>query len=138
MAGAISVDTSQLKKLAAELRANSPSMLKELQVGLRGAGTQVAVEARLISGFWSSRIPGSIRLISVGLNTVVRAGGASAPHAKYYEGPAPFRHPVFGHDVWVSQQARPFLMPAVTREGPTFERAALAAVDAVLLKAGFH
>jgi hypothetical protein len=40
-----------------------------------------------------------------------------APHARPYEGitsrGSTFRHPVFGHDVWVEQETRPFLFPAV-------------------------
>lgn len=140
MADGVIIDTSQLKKFADDLGVSAPLLKKELQARLKLAGGVVATEAALISGWWSSRIPGSIRVISVGLNTVVRAGGARAPHAKYYEGPKAFRHPVFGRkdQPWVPQEARPFLMPALEREGPAVEAAAKAALDAMLLNAGFR
>ncbi len=130
--------TGTLADVGRDLRRAAPELHKELQVGLKAAAATVVTEARLISGFYSSRIPDSIRAGSRGLDTLVVAGGARAPHAVYYEGPKPFRHPVFGNrNVWVKQTARPFLLPAVVKEAPAFDRAAVAAIDATFLKAGF-
>ncbi len=138
----VSVDTSDLKKLAADLRKAEPELLKELQTALKGAAVTVAVEARLIAGFYSSRIPKTIRPFARGLTVGVRAGGASAPHAVPFEHegvPGTFRHPVFGNrDVWVSQAAHPYLLPALVKETDNVERAVEAAIDGVLLKAGFR
>lgn len=138
----ITIDTSNMKKLGAELRATKPKTYKQLQKALKGAAVMVAVEARLLIGFYSSRIPKTVTPFARGLTVGVRAGGASAPHAVPFEHdgvPGTFRHPVFGNrDVWVSQDAHPFLMPALVKEADNVERACAAAIDGVLLEAGFR
>lgn len=142
MAGGYSIDTFELKKLAADLRKSNPELLKQLSKAIRGAAVTVAVEARLLSGYYSARIPTTVRTFATGLNAGVRAGGARAPHAAPFEHfglPGTFRHPVFGNrDNWVEQEAHPFLAPALEVEGPKVELAALAAVEATLLAAGFR
>lgn len=108
------IDTSQLKKLAASLKATEPAVVKEFNKSLKAAGELIATDARARSS-WSSRIPGSIRVRGA-TNIRITAGGAAAPDAAPYEHggkSGTFRHPVFGNrQVWVSQQARPFLVPA--------------------------
>jgi hypothetical protein len=52
---------------------------------------------------------------ATGFSVKVTAGGAAAPDAAPLENSGQqgtFRHPVVNPDVWVSQQARPFLAPA--------------------------
>jgi len=136
----ISIDTRELRDLAQHLRKVEPDLLKELQAGLKGAALTVAVEARLIAGFNSASIPPTIRPFARGLTAGVRAGGGKkGPLARLMEGPQPWRHPVFGNrNVWRRQFAHPFLAPALLKESPNIERAALAAVEAAFLKAGFH
>jgi hypothetical protein len=85
---------------------------------------------------WSTRIPGTVKASAQGMNTaVVKAGGASAPHAAAFEHAGkegPFRHPVHGHDVWVSQDAHPFLHPAaIARLDTTVEALGTAVSTAV-------
>ena len=105
------------------------------------SGEEVANEARMLAS-WSTRIPGSVRLIARGLNSAVKAGGSAAPHAKPYEhsGVAgTFRHPVFGNrENWVPQKARPFLGPAAAANSYQTRRNAEVAVQLVLFEAGFR
>lgn len=138
----VSVDTSGLQKLARDLRRAAPELLKETQTAMKKAGTIAEVEARLRANYSSSRIGATVRTKARGLNVILYAGGARAPHAAAFEHngvPGSFRHPVFGNrENWVSQQAHPYLLPAAIATQPETERAMLAAVDAVLLRNGFH
>lgn len=116
-----SIDTTSLKKLIRDLEESEPGIIKETNVALREGAALVAGEARALAS-WSSRIPNSVRVLGSGARTVVKAGGSGAPHAAAYEhlgAPGVFRHPVFGNrSVWVQQQARPFLAPALIHQEP--------------------
>lgn len=114
-------------EIARDMRNLPEEARKAVRPALRKAGQMVAREAAVNSS-WSGRIPGSIRVVTSfrqnreGVTVV--AGNANAPHARPYEGiasrAATFRHPVFGHDVWVAQATRPFLIPAAeSTEGST-------------------
>jgi hypothetical protein len=113
----IRVNVSQVQALKQKFRdAGDKGMVRAMNKSLRKGGDIVAQAGRA-NASWSSRIPGTIKT-SVGAKTVkVSAGGAGAPHAYYYEGNGhggSFRHPVYGHrKVWVTQQCRPFLVPAL-------------------------
>ncbi len=145
MANAIStrftIDTRQLKKLARDLEETTPGISKELTTSIREGAAVTAVAAKALSS-WSSRIPGSIRVLGSNQRVVVRAGGKNAPHAGPYENhgtPGDFRHPVFGNrDVWVSQRARPFLTPALQVTAPILEKRVEIGVAKVFAEHGFH
>jgi hypothetical protein len=74
---------------------------------------------------WSSRIPQAVvtRVSFSRTRPGVRVliDKKKAPHARAYEGMAKggnrdsFRHPVYGHDVWVSQTTRPFFRKNVAK-----------------------
>lgn len=120
---------------------------KELRAGLRPAmrevGQKVLADARK-NAAWSTRIPGALelRISTEGKNAgvVVQARKQDAPHARPFEGitqGSTFRHPVFGNtDVWVSQAARPFLLPAARAHKDEAVRVVLAAIDDALARAG--
>lgn len=78
---------------------------------------------------FSQRRPGVFITVSEG----------NAPHARPYEGITGgrvFRHPTFGGDPWVPQEARPYLVPALeANEGRAFS-AIQHAVDRTLARAG--
>lgn len=136
----LSIDTRQLRAMAKELRASAPKVNRRIRAGVLAEAKVVADSARGKAS-WSTRIPGTVRASSSVLNTaVVRAGGASAPHARPYEhagAPGVFRHPVWGHGDraswhWVEQAARPFLHPAAIERLPETRRVlGLAVTDAV-------
>ncbi len=134
---AIQIDTSQLASLAKDLRKAAPAVSKSFNAGLKAAGDIVAEEARNRASF-SSRIPGSIKVRRAGVKVKVVAGGPGAEDAAPYEHggkPGTFRHPVFGQqNVWVDQQARPYLGPAAEAKENEVLQAVLDAVDVTFRK----
>lgn len=124
MAGILAVDARGLRQLQKDLKKIGDSDLsKELRAGLKKSGEIVARAARS-NASWSTRIPGSIRVVVAQKGVAVRAGGPKAPHAITFEGKnngGDRRHPVFARSTqtrsewtWVTQQARPFLKPALS------------------------
>jgi hypothetical protein len=126
------VHTTGLQKFAADLRKANPQLRKEFDRLLKKGGEGIVAEAK-VNADWSSRIPGSIRL---GVNTgrvQVKAGNSKAPHAAAFEHggrDGTFRHPVYGHkDVWVDQEAHPFLGPEIPKHTAEIEKGLLNAWD---------
>lgn len=104
--------------VAADMRALPVELRKAVRPRIKTAGQVVVTDAQSRSG-WSTRIPATIRVrtsFRVDRESVeVIAGGPKTPHARPYEGTrgATFRHPMFGNrEVWITQTARPFLLPA--------------------------
>lgn len=63
-------------------------------------------------------------------------GHEDLPRLMEFGDPA-FRHPVFGDDdVWVSQEAHPFVLPAIERKGDEVREAGVAAVREALISVG--
>jgi hypothetical protein len=126
------------------MRALEPATRKAIRPALRGAGQQVASKAQS-NASWSTRIPGTVRVqVSFRQNregVVIRAGGPNAPHARPYEGLSSggtsFRHPVHGRDWWVSQAARPFLLPAAESSEGAVTASMREALDAAAQEIGF-
>jgi hypothetical protein len=90
---------------------------------LEAAAGIIAQKAREISGTFSRRIPGSVRVRTYaarggttvsGGTTYVEAGGPTAPNAFPFDPPKPpSRHPLFGdREHWYNQPYRPFLEEA--------------------------
>ena len=137
-----SADASGLRKLGAQLRKSQPAVYRRVRRAVLEQAKVIADDARQRAA-WSSRIPGSVRAsTSGGLSAVVRAGGASAPHAAAFEHAGrqgSFRHPVFANQdeertqwSWVSQEARPFLHPAaLDRLDETVRALGVAVIEAV-------
>lgn len=128
--------------VVADLGAVPKELRKELRPRLRQVAAPIAAGARRRAS-WSTRIPRAIRT-SVSFSVQrpgvrIRVDGKAAPHARAYEGLSgmTFKHPVFGRDVWVTQQARPFLFPAARKAAPDVARAVNDAVQAAAKKHGF-
>lgn len=141
MTDGVSIDTSSFTKFARDLKEASPELRSALRIELKAAGELVAEEARALAGF-SSRIPGAIKVSAAGNAIKVYVLAKKAPNAKPLEHGGKggtFRHPVFGdRDVWVSQQARPFLWPALMANKGRAVEAAKRAVDRALRKVHSH
>lgn len=131
--------TSTVRELVAELGRVPVELRRELRPRLLAAIRPVQSEARA-NASWSRRIPDAIGItVRYGARSggvLLRVNAAKAPHARPFEGLASggrtFRHPVFGREreIWVSQQARPFLMPAVREGRPHAVRAVREAITA--------
>lgn len=115
------ISVTDLSKLSRDMREVTKDLSRGFTAALKVAVEPVAAQARENASF-SRKIPGTIKVTSTGGKAKVRvrvsAGGARAPMAAAFEHMGRdgfFRHPVFGHrGTWVSQQARPFLMKALT------------------------
>lgn len=53
------------------------------------------------------------------------------------EGVSRWRHPVYGHDVWVTQPSHPFFFETAQRDLPAFDEAANKVIDEAAAAAGF-
>lgn len=111
--------------VGARLRRVVPEFYKETRVRLTAAASEIEASAKSRAAMFSTRIPESIfTRVQMGAKASisVRASLKVAPHARVMEGfqRNPFRHPVFGHDVWVDQPAHPYLKPAASFEGERF------------------
>lgn len=144
----VRVDGREIAELAKHLRGSSPRLRRSLAVRMRAAGRVVLTDARSRAS-WSSRIPGAIRLRVATRGSragvALRVVSGSAPHARPYEGltrggrRGMFRHPVYGnYDAWVSQQQRPFLLPAVKAGRDRVNSEVDQAVDEIAAFAGFR
>lgn len=115
---AFDIHAPDWQKFGSELRSTSPALRFKTRATVRHWAEVFTAESVAAAAF-SSHIPGSFRIVGMGDNVVVYAGGESAPSAAPIENEGKrgtFRHPVFGNrDVWVSQRARPFFGPAFNR-----------------------
>lgn len=136
-----------VRKLVNDLRKIGDGVGRNLGKEFKRAAVPVAQQAAA-NASWSSRIPGAI---SVGVSSSRRYPGAQikvakgpAPHARLYEfgsgrRSSSFRHPVHGNrEIWVEQQTRPFIRPAVRAKGEGFIKACDRAVDETARAHGFR
>lgn len=130
--------------LAEQFRRVPEGMRRSLARRLRPVGERALATARRKAA-WSTRIPSAIGLRlrftgkGAGLSLVV--DHKAAPHARPYEGllSRVFRHPLFGNrDFWFSQDARPFVWPAVLDTQQEIASEVDEAIDEALGAAGFH
>lgn len=137
----LTLDVSELKDLARDVRRVSPALAKEFLKDLGRSGEIVAQKARSNASF-STRIPGTVKVRRRGVSVRVQAGGDKAPHAAAFEHggkTGQFRHPVFGdRNTWASQPAHPFLRPAFEDQLVPLERSIIGDVDATFARFGFH
>lgn len=137
----VTIDLSELREFSAIIRQTSPKVYRALGDGLREAGMVIADEARARSSTFSTRIPASIRVRKVGIRVSVTAGDENALDAAPLENKGIegfFRHPVFGNrDVWVNQQAHPYLRPAAEAQGERTADKVLESIARALDQAGF-
>jgi hypothetical protein len=123
----VSADTRALTQLGVRLRLAQKTVYAALQREVRGIGEEtIAPRARANAG-WSKKIPPTITASAKGLRTVVRAGNADVPIARWFENGRTasrgvWRHPVFPSEKvprsrwnWVDMKDphRPFLGPAL-------------------------
>lgn len=133
------VDTSQLSRLAKDLRKAAPEAWKAYRVAAKALAQPVLADAKARASY-SSRIPqsGKIRVTSGG-NIKIIFGGDAAPDAAAIEnrGRGFVRHPVFGdRNVWTSKGSHPaFLAPALAARAEEVAKGIEEAVYASVVKA---
>ena len=113
-------DASSMVKLGRALRTTQPDVYRAVRRAVLEQAKHVAEDAKR-NADWSTKIPGTIRASSAGLNTA-RVRVASSEGAAYEHAGAEgsFRHPVFADAskdrsewTWTDEKARPFLHPAL-------------------------
>lgn len=132
-------------QISRDMRKLPPEARKAARPKLRQAGQIIQRKAQQ-NAAWSSRIPATVKVVtSFRANregVTVRAGGPKAPHARPYEGlssrGSTFRHPVYGNDWWVTQAARPFLIPAAESSVGEVDAKARAVLDEAAAAIGFE
>ncbi len=136
------IDTTEVKALMRQLQGLPNDARRAVRGMLRPLGQDMLREAIWNAAAFSRRIPGAlsmqIRLAGNRPGVVIRASLAKAPHSRVYEGLQEdvFRHPVFGHDRWVDQDARPYLQPAVRALLPRAHADVTAALNEIHRRAG--
>jgi hypothetical protein len=133
----LTIDGSEVLAFSLQLRDVPTELRPELRRNIIDAGELIASTAR-VNFSWSTRIPDAISVrVRFGTGSAVQVviNAQKAPHARAYEGigqrGGTFRHPVFGRDVWVEQQQRPGLVPAVRQHEDAAVRGVQSAIDAV-------
>jgi hypothetical protein len=138
----LTIDGSEVIAFSLQLRDVPTDLRPELRRNIIDAANVIAAAARS-NASWSSRIPDAISArVRFGTGSAVQivVSAAKAPHARAFEGigarardyrGGTFRHPVFGRDIWVEQQQRPFLVPAVQQHEDAAVRGVQSAIDAV-------
>lgn len=128
LADPVRVLLDDLGKVPAELRRQTTRAL--------GAAAGPMVTEAQTRASWSARIPPAIvvrvRYAGSRPGVTIRVRAVLAPHARPYEGlrgDPTFRHQVYGRDVWVAQQIRPFLAPSVAAKAGVALAAVAAAVE---------
>lgn len=141
-----------VEKLLAAFGTADRKTKANLRKRIREVANPIAADARAQAGTWSTRIPGAIRVSTsfssrrAGVN--IRVSSKKAPHARPFENVSKtgfFRHPVFPDSkretrdewTWVSQDARPFLVPAVQQNVDRVRAATRQAVIDAAREAGF-
>lgn len=145
------IDGEAFRTFQRELRKTEPALAKSLNKELRNVVKDKVVPAAKANASWSTRIPGAIKPQVTTKQIGVRVAGSGsgrkgairqAAHGYAFENTSNtgwFRHPVFGNrNVWVNQNARPFLRPAVESNQEAVVTAAMDAVDAAGRAAGFR
>lgn len=114
----MAISRAELRRLIADFEALPAEMRREIRPALRRAGAIVQREAQRRAGF-STQIPPHIKVSTQasggGTGISVLLSPDAPPHARLYEGPEDWWHPVYGNRRrWVKQRARPYFDPAIT------------------------
>src|ERR1035437_310248 len=124
--GGVYVNLTSFHDLAINFKAVEPEMYKALALRLKMAGQLVADQAKSEASY-SSEIAAAIGVRVSGLTVSIGLPRTEIRALEEYA-PGQWDHPVFGGNVTVTQQAHPYLYPALQRKG---DEAALA-IEAVV------
>jgi hypothetical protein len=142
---------AEMKRLIIDLGKISKEVKTELRRGMRKIATPTLGKVK-DAAKWSTRVPGATKLTTgfsarrAGIR--IETDRNRAPHARPYEHGGKegyFRHPVWGDQdtprrdwTWVSQQARPYMLPSAIEDIDEIGGRMLDLVQDVALKNGFH
>lgn len=140
----LKVDTSDLARAEADLRAAAAGLPGQVRRSLAQSAEALRAAVAGAAGF-STRIPAAVkattqlggRVMSVSVYVDTSQAPEAGPLNNRGRG-GKFQHPVFGHDVLVSQAAHPFFDPPIRANLARIDKNMTAAMDATVTKAGFR
>src|SRR5215471_13944858 len=139
-----SIDLREWRKFNRDLKGFSVD--KATKKALRQAGELIAADARVLVSPYSRTVPPSIKVRLRKTSIIIQAGGANVPMGGLLEmgnrsrsrSRSRFRHPVFGHDVWVEQDMHPYLLKATEKNMRPIEHFEGQIVAEAFREAGWH
>jgi hypothetical protein len=139
------VEAPDLLALKKALAGVDKTLVAELRRALKQAAEPVRRQVQANAAIFSRRIP---RAVTIGTafsakrtGIFIRVNAKRAPHGRPLENDGnggTFRHPVFGHDRWVTQAARPFFYRGAEEHFDDVEKTVIEVMDTVAKKAGFR
>lgn len=136
----MAIEVEGYAQLQKTLRQLAPQVQKDANKQIKIEADRIASDAKAFA-VWSERIPGAISVTANSRGAGLKVSSRRAPHGRLFERGSgrgrSFRHPVFGNrDVWVSQQARPYLEPAIKQNQHWFLRSLEGILREAIRKAG--
>lgn len=146
--GELRVDSSDLARLASDLKQMQPALRRELARTIRKQGVVLLGRVKA-NAAWSSRIPAAtsmrVNLTGKRAGVTISTNKNKAPHARPLERGSSRnrgvnRHPVFGdRENWVNQPLRPYMLKAA--DGPWRAQAhadVADVIDRIARRSGFR
>ncbi|MFB7736164.1 hypothetical protein ACFC08_17620 [Streptomyces sp. NPDC056112] len=132
------MDNPELKKrFNKELRAAAKPMVPAVRQAIRQIPSQRRYTASGLRGRMSKAVKLEVRTTGKDAGVRIRVDGRKMPNREkslqsYMEGVKPrWRHPVFGHDVWVQQPSKPYFFKTVDQLGRQTRQNVNRAIDQV-------
>lgn len=139
----VQVTSTDLRQLYVDLKAVEGNLRVELRKGITAAAKPI-VAAVQREASWSSRIPAAVKaktsFAAKSAGVAITVDSRKAPEAAPLENQGntgTFRHPVFGTDTWVTQQAQPFFWGGIQGTNTQIDNVLLGVMDTVAREAGF-
>lgn len=126
------MDDKELKKrLSKELRAAARPLVPLVRTAIRAIPSSRAYSADGLRGQMSKAVRTEVKTTGKQAGVAIRVDGRKMTNKRgalpaYMEGTKkPWRHPVYGHDVWVVQPQRPYFYKTLRRKAGPLARSAV-------------
>jgi hypothetical protein len=117
-------DKEVLRRFRTDLRTAAAPLVPAVRASIRTIPSSRAYSAKGLRGQMARATNIQVKTVGKQASVIIRVDGRKMPaRAKalqsYMEGVKPrWRHPVFGHDVWVQQPPHPFFFTVMAAAGP--------------------
>jgi hypothetical protein len=131
------MDDAELKKrFRKELRAAAAPLVPKVRAAIRAVPSTRGYSPAGLRGALSQATRLELKTTGKQAGVAIRVDGRKMPsHMKslpsMVEGKKRWRHPVFGHDVWVNQTPHPYFYDALRVAGPVSRRAVSRVLDGI-------
>ena len=127
------IESSDLAALAKDLKKFEPELRKELAVALKAVAVVVRDDVRTHAPrHLRKAIKSQVRFGAKEVRVAIIGDVKVAPDVWLWEKGG--RHPVFGREVWVHQDARPYMDETASKHLPEVEEAVSKAADEAMKK----